>query len=132
MKMTSESRFSLSGWLVLAAALIVIVGSFGQLVYRLAQPTDGWSADFFSSDGVLADVNILGEASPLQTGDVIVAIGGRPPTVEPEGLFKFKSYLPAGWEAGRSAQYQVRRHGQLLTLAVPLYTGAWRRCWGSW
>ena len=37
-------RLDGSGWLVLLAAVLVLLLSVGQVVYRLTLPTDGWSA----------------------------------------------------------------------------------------
>ena len=68
--------------------------------------------------------NVLGEPSPLQKGDALLAIGGQPPYTGMRGALGMKSYLPPGWVAGGTADYQVERGGRQLTLAVPLYR--WR------
>jgi hypothetical protein len=117
-----ESRFSFGSWLFLAIALLVVAVSAGQLIYRIAQPTDGWLAD--NSEGLEALYNLLGQPSTLREGDAVLSIGGRLPNMGLQRSFEFRSNLPAGWAAGGSAPYEIRRDGKLMTVQVPLYN--WR------
>ena len=119
-----EQQFSRANWLILWLALALVVASTAQLLYRVALPTDGWQIETSPSDDLVLFDNVLGAVSPLQPGDVIVAIGGKSPAIDDPDLLTFQSRLPVGWQAGALVDYQVRRNGELITMAVPLYR--WR------
>jgi hypothetical protein len=118
--MKATSRSSLASRLVLGAAVTIMIVSLGNLVYRLAQPTDGWIVNVDNADP-RAEVNVLGAATTLEPGDDILTIGRLPALPNLSRLIPFQGTLPVEWQAGNSVPYQVRRQGQVITIQVPLY-----------
>ncbi len=104
--------------LILLISLALIGVSAGQVAYRTALPTEGWtflSGDDFDDNRTWLDANLLGDPSPLQPGDGLLAVEGASVTgnLSSEGLTD-------GWRAGQTVVYTVERAGQVLDLDVPL------------
>lgn len=107
----------------LALILLLILINFGQLAYRLFQPTDGWTIKIDPAANRF-DRNILGEPSPIQSGDKILSIVGYPYANYLTGRSNFLDLRPANWLMGGTVTYQVQRDGKEINLTVPLYS--WR------
>ena len=111
--------FNRNSWLLLGFGLALIVICAAQLGYRLAQPTDGW---LLTSDpgAAIFDFNMLGAASPIHPNDQLLSMVGVP--YDTLGtLFRIAALRPAGWQAGETVPYTIRRESQVLSLDVPLY-----------
>jgi hypothetical protein len=112
----SERRWTLGAWLTLAAAAGLLLIPVIATVMGLGHPTDGWTS-FVKDSGVyelLAPVSLAD--SPLQTGDLIVAINGRP--LQKDQLVP----LPSNPRAGQVVRYTLERGDQTLDVDVTLVT----------
>ena len=116
------------GWAVLLIALTLVTWAVAQLVLRLSLPTDGWAFDYGTVGGPDQDSmtftdNLLGTPSPLQSGDYLLAIDGRPlADITADGLAG-GAERPRDLQVGHEVRYTVSRNGQVLMLQVPVY--AW-------
>ncbi len=113
----NEQRFDRGARLTLVAAAILLLWPIALSVIFTTYPTDGWASStavgFFDGPFTL-NYNLTGEASPLQPGDLVTAIDGRPLVV---GQLP---PLPEPLEAGRAVTYTVERDGQPLNAEVTL------------
>lgn len=93
-------------------------------VLHLVSPSDGARLTpgqaVWTSRGVLLTPFQLN--SPLQPGDVLVAINGQPLEALAQQLFHPATLLhpDEGWHAGQEVRYTVLRHGQHLDILVKL------------
>lgn len=114
-----RQRLNRNSWLLLSFGLALITICAAQLGYRLAQPTDGW---LLTSDpgAAIFDFNMLGATSPIQPNDQLLSMVGVP--YDTLGtLSRIADLRPAGWQAGETVPYTIRRESQVLSLDVPLY-----------
>jgi hypothetical protein len=78
---SEEIHFDRRSWLILALASAVLLYSLVLAVYVTLLPTDGWGFQFIltrSDPGYVFTEYYGSEPSPLQSGDVLVAIEGKP------------------------------------------------------
>jgi hypothetical protein len=61
----------------------------------------------------------------LASGDVVVAVDGRPMRAWQQGLVAPHAPHPR-WQVGQTVTYTVQRHGQLLDVPVRLRSSSWR------
>jgi hypothetical protein len=119
--------FDRSSWFALAISLALALYWLLPQFLMYAVPSDGWSLDgtndlktiFFKS-------NLSGDATPLQAGDVLVRVAGRPVHDILSGSATFSPTPPPEWVVGRSVRYHVLRHGQAMDLDVPLQALPWQ------
>jgi signal transduction histidine kinase len=126
---TSAARWNGSAWAILLIGVALLVGSITQMTYRLALPTDGWSWTSGAVGSELEDTityreNLLGQPSPLQAGDFVLAVEGYPYGELMRHATTFQPPSIHHWQAGNSVRYLVRRGDAEVLLDVPLY--AWR------
>jgi hypothetical protein len=122
-------RLDGSGWLVLLAAVLVLLLSMGQIVYRLTLPTDGWNVVPEGIEGAnwMYFQNLVGAASDLQVGDEVLAVDGRSVSGSASN-----AYIPApdNWQIGRTVTMLILREGVEMEVAVPVVawtgTAIWR------
>ena len=119
----SESGFDRGAWLTLAAVLLFGLVVLGTTLYILSMPGDGWQMVY--EEPPLTQ--FLGDwPTPLQAGDVVLAIGGTP--YDTSGIQPLPP--PANWQAGATLPYTIVRGDQQLTVDVLLDTlpprGIWR------
>lgn len=128
-KPTNWSAFKGTTGLIAIAALVLLLLSSAQIIYRLTLPTDGWAVyttDLEKPDWIY-DANLVRAPSGLQTDDNLLSIDG----VSVEGGASL-DYLspPASWQAGEIVTAIVRRGDLQLALEIPVvrWTGAalWR------
>jgi hypothetical protein len=119
-----ETHFGRGAWATLGLALLLLCGGIAVLAYRFTLPTDGWQADFDREvDGFIYGENLMGAPSGLRPGDVVVSVAGfRATDLIPP------AQLQAGWQAGASVTYAVKRDG--VEAAVPVTLTHWR--FGTW
>jgi hypothetical protein len=118
-----ERRFDRNSWAVLALASFVYLYSLVLALYVAQLPTDGWDFhfDLAQSDPGYVFTEYYGSGpSPLQSGDVLIAIEGKPMAQVVAETFALRSPRPASWQAGSTVEYTVRREGRELALTVPL------------
>lgn len=115
----NERRFDQRSRLVLMLALLLLVGGVAQKAYRLSLPTTGWSSsDQIDTGRPVFEQNLLGKPSPLQPGDVFVAVEG----VSFDELGRHMlAKPPATFEAGETVSFTVLRDGERMVLETPLY-----------
>ncbi len=108
--------FDRGAWLLLGFIGLLVVLCAAQLAYRFTLPTDGWRAESLdvACELTLLD-NVTAAPSGLQAGDVVIAVNGEAFDPACAGF-----PLPAGWEAGGSVVYTVRRGEQVLDVNVPV------------
>ena len=118
-----ETRFGRSAWWVLVVALCMILFTLPMIIYTISQPSDGWTFTERIPGGENStwefSRNILGMPSGLAPGDNLIAVEGQ--SLAKVGSREFPPFT--GWTSGGSVEYTIRRHGQQLTIDVPL--GNW-------
>jgi hypothetical protein len=118
-----ERSFSAASWGGLCAALVILILSVAVSLYRLALPSDGWSVGMFVHAGqaqLIFSHNLLGTPSPIQRGDVLVAIDGQPAETMLARALILDPQRPPSWATGVTARYSVLRDGREVVLDVPL------------
>ena len=112
----NHRRFGRSAGLSLAFAVLILLTSTAQLVYRYFLPTDGWYyvTDEQSTSNFLYFANLVGAPSGLASMDVVTGVEGRPLGEYPPGE------APPFWYAGNVVRYDIRRSGTSLTVDVPI------------
>ncbi|HKY54964.1 MAG TPA: hypothetical protein VJM08_11690, partial [Anaerolineales bacterium] len=110
-----ESHFDRDSWLVAAAAASYVAIALILMLISFRFPSDGWQYDDFSDD-LLALRNISGNASPLQQGDIVVAVDGQ----AMQRLKLRPAATSDAWRTGGTARYTVIRDDQTLELDVML------------
>ena len=100
----------------LAFAALILLTSAAQLIYRYFLPTDGWlfTADDLGTADLLYYANLVGAPSDLAVNDAVVGIEGMPIGDYPAGE------SPSFWQAGNAVSYDIRRNGEMMTVAVPI------------
>jgi signal transduction histidine kinase len=124
-----ERRLGFAAWLVLLSGLALLLLSATQSVYRLTLPTDGWSFTSGAIGGPLEDhiiytANEIGEPSPLQPGDRVLAVEGHAFETLLAHAATREPPMVTGWRAGSTMRYLVQRGETAVALDVPLYR--WR------
>jgi len=109
-------RFGRAALFSLAFAVLILLASAGQIVYRYLLPTDGWlvTADDLGTAELFYYANLVGEASELAVNDMVAGIEGTPIGDYPAGQ------SPSFWQAGNTVRYDISRNGQTMTVAVPI------------
>ena len=101
------------------AAVLVLLLSTGQIVYRLTLPTDGWNVVPEGIEGAnwMYFQNLVGAASDLQVGDEVLAVDGRSVSGSASN-----AYIPApdNWQIGRTVTMLILREGVEMEVAVPV------------
>ena len=112
----NHRRFDRAAGLSLAFAVLILLASTAQLVYRYFLPTDGWYIvnDELSTANFLYFANLVGAPSGLASMDVVTGVEGRPLGEYPLGE------APPFWYAGNVVRYDIRRSGVPLTVDVPI------------
>ncbi len=115
--LTNERRFDRGARLTMAAVALLLLWPITLSLLFMTYPTDGWASTtevgFFDGPFRLR-YSLTNEPSPLQPGDLVTAIDGRPLVV---GQLP---PLPEPLEAGRVIRYTVDRAGQTLAADVTL------------
>jgi hypothetical protein len=84
-------------------------------------PSDGWLLGGESdSDAVIFAANLAGYPSPLQPGDVLLAVEGVPLETLQDRAHAFYALRPPPWPDGAPMRYTVLRDGEQITVDVPL------------
>jgi hypothetical protein len=111
-----KRRFGGAAGFSLAFAVLILLTSAGQLVYRYFLPTDGWlvTADDLGAADLLYFTNLVGAPSDLAVNDIAIGIEGRPIGDYPAGE------TPPFWYVGNVVDYDIRRNGEPLTAVVPI------------
>ena len=109
-------RFDRAAMLTLVFALLILLTSTAQLIYRYFLPTDGWLSvtDDLNSAELLYSANLVGAPSGLLVQDSVTSVEGTP-------LGQYQAgETPPFWYAGNTLRYNVQRGDQSLTVAVPI------------
>ncbi|MBK8986605.1 MAG: hypothetical protein IPM39_11070 [Chloroflexi bacterium] len=122
-------RLDRNGWLVLLAAVLVLLLSMAQVAYRLTLPTDGWGVLTEEIEGAnwIFYENLVGAESDLQRWDEVLAVDGRSVSGSASN-----AYVPApdNWQIGQTVTMLMLRDGVELEVAVPVVawtgTAVWR------
>jgi len=111
-----KRRFDRAAGLSLAFALLILLTSTAQLIYRYFLPTDGWLSvsDDLNSAELLYYADLVGAPSGLLAQDSVTGVEGTPLGQYPAGE------TPPFWYAGNTLRYDVQRGDQSLTVAVPI------------
>ena len=116
-KFTFLQRFDTGARLVGVAALLLLLGSVGQLAYRFTLPTEGWSGytEEIADSNWLLDRNLVGAPSELRPGDALLAVDG----VSVAGMASSGwTTPPPTWQAGHTVTMEVKRGSEELSLPV--------------
>jgi hypothetical protein len=118
-----ERRFDRGAWLTLGAVALFTICALLVFAFSAVQPTDGCLIQQGTSDTQTL-LGCVGDwPTPLRSGDEIIAVTGRSMRLDVEAIFPPPP--PAGWVAGASVPYTLRREGAVITLAVPLQRLSW-------
>lgn len=110
-------RFSRRDWLKAIFILVMLLYTIVELAYRFTLPTDGWMVTENDLPGLTYVQNILGESSPLQVGDRVIAVEGNPVDYE---VFSTSASIQDAWQFGAVLHYSVVRDGQEIVVPVKL------------
>jgi uncharacterized membrane protein YwzB len=112
----NDQRFGRAARLSLAFALVILLLSAAQLIYRSFLPTDGWlfTADELGTADLLYYANLVNAPSGLRPMDLITGVEGTPLGDYPSGE------TPPFWYAGNVVRYDINRSGRPLTVDVPI------------
>jgi hypothetical protein len=126
------AQFDRGARVTLIFAIVLILGSVGQLAYRFTLPTDGWAV--MSGGPTEAEEanwmylrNLVGAPSSIQENDAILAVEGQ--SVRDTASYATVS-RPHNWAIGQSVAMVILRNGQEMTVAVPVVhwtAAAWLR-----
>ena len=105
---TARSRAGRWRAAAVVGGLLVLAAAFAAI--RLSVPTDGTETRTTSPLPDGEDVKVVDGRSGLRSGDVVVAIDGRPVV----------DRIPVRAEPGDRLTYRVRRAGQVLDVQVPI------------
>ena len=111
-------RFDRSARLVALAALLLLLGSVGQIAYRYTLPTEGWAvlSDEAVGGSWILYGNLVGAESGLRPDDVLLAVDG----VDVSGTAA-EIYIPApaDWRTGQRGD-----HDGAARRGYPVHPGA--------
>lgn len=110
-------RFSRRDWLRAIFILVMLLYTIVELAYRFTLPTDGWMVTENELPGLTYVQNILGEPSPLQVGDRVIAVQGNPVDYD---VFRSSSSIQDAWQFGAVLHYSIVRDGQEIIVPVKL------------
>lgn len=113
----STAHFTRIDWLKVIFILLLLIYTVGELAYRFTLPTDGWMVTENELPGLTYVQNILGEASPLQVGDRVIAVEGNQVDYE---VFSTTTAIRESWQIGAELDYSVVRAGQEIIIPVRL------------
>jgi len=110
-----ERHFDRTSWLTLAIGLSWFILLPTLMLVNFTFPSDGWTFyEAQNSGGYIVGMNVTGKPSPLQKGDLVIAINGQPYREDP------LPPVPAHARFGQVIQYTVQRGEQTLTVDVTL------------
>jgi hypothetical protein len=110
-----ERHFDRASWLTLAIGLSWFILVPTLMLVNFTFPSDGWTFyEAQNSGGYIVGMNVTGKPSPLQKGDLVIAINGQPYREDP------LPPVPAHPRFGQVVQYTVQRGEQTLTVDVTL------------
>ena len=113
-----ETQFNRGALFTLSIAIVFLIYSIANLAYRFTLPTDGWEVNEGSNPlGFMYTKNLMGDPSPLQSGDHVVALVGIPAHLD---TIQRSSMLQGSWRAGATLEYTVTRDGQDIHIPVTL------------
>jgi hypothetical protein len=119
----TDRKFDRNSWLVLGLALIVLVVSWTVVLWYASVPADGWRYAVNlnqPAEGLVVEAKVGSWASPLATGDIVLAIEGQPAEEIILRVFALTPARPANWVEGGLVAYTVLREGQTIELSVPI------------
>ena len=109
-------RLDRGSWVVLLLAVGMVVRAMLLSNYVWQQPSEGWL--FVSeAEGRTARAPLTDTPSPLQAGDILLAVAGIP---VPEGTVLRPIAPPPNWQIGQTIGYTVERKGEVVELDVML------------
>jgi hypothetical protein len=120
---SSETQWTRSTWLILAAAILFIALNMAHLAYQMTIPSLGWAGpDPETLDEATPyfelDFNAVGVSSTLETGDIVQAVEG---ITAQQVLDDFlHAPRPSNWRIGETVELTILREGQSFSLEVPL------------
>ena len=119
--MNGESKitphFTRRDWLRAIVILVILLYTIVELAYRFTLPTDGWMVTENELPGLTYVQNLLGEASPLQARDRVIAVEGDPVDY---AVYSTSASIQDAWQFGAVLHYSVVRDGQEIILPVEL------------
>ncbi len=114
--MKVQRSLSPISWILLSGTFVVLLYQLAILTFALSYPTDGVGG-YWNRQGFL--VNVAFPDSPLQLGDVVVAVNGRSVSDSID--------IPGSWheflmrEPGSVGHYTLRRGEESISLDVPWF-----------
>jgi len=118
-----KTIFRLSYLAAPGLAILLILFSLAQTVYRLSLPTEGWS---YARDTtgtartLIFKSNLSRLPSALQPGDVLLAVEGRPFSKILAAALALDSRPPQNWTVGQTVIYTIERYGREMNVGVLL------------
>jgi signal transduction histidine kinase len=106
---------------IMAGLLWALAGVL--IVLRAGEPRDGVWVSVFYPRHPYAVVVATAATTPLQAGDLIVSIDGRPLNDWLMDAFSQPTYAPTIWQAGQTIHYQVQRGTAQFEVPLTLQPG---------
>ena len=120
---SNERRWTSGSYVAAGFALFIFLYNLGTAVWSTTWPTDGWrmTGDLNSDSPQVEFVDyFLGEPSPIQTGDRLLAIDGQPVEGILDAQHAFFRLEPPDWPDGTQLQYTLLRDDQTIRVDVPV------------
>jgi hypothetical protein len=113
-----ETQFDRSSWLILSLVLISLAYTIFDLAYRFTLPTDGWEVNEGGNPiGFTYTNNLLGNPSPIESGDHVIALEGIPADWK---IIPRSHMLQEKWQEGATLEYTMVRDGEQVMIPVTL------------
>ena len=121
-----ETQFNRSSWLILLLVVLSLSYTILDLAYRFTLPTDGWEVNEGSNPiGFTYTNNMLGNPSPIESGDHVIALEGITADWE---IIPHSHMLQEKWQEGATLEYTIVRDGEQVHISVTLVN--WQ--FGKW
>lgn len=117
-------RWNRGSWLTLSFVLGLMLLNIGVTILVLRQPSEGCIVDHPGGLSQIVRACYGERPTPLRPGDGLIAAGGAALVVG-EDEFSAQAARPAGWVAGATIDYTVRRGRETLALPVPIDPLPW-------
>jgi hypothetical protein len=123
----NERRWRRGSYIAAGFALFLFLYNLITALVSLTWPTDGWTVNINGevepASSKLEDY-FLSEETPLQAGDLVVAINGVSIDQLLDEQHKFFAMQPPDWPDGTLLTYTLLRAGNFQTVQVPVRTAS--------
>jgi hypothetical protein len=120
---SSERRWNRGSYVAAGFALFLFLYNLGFSILSTTWPTDGWMFGGTSNaeqPEVIFEKNFLGETSPIQVGDELLAVNGQTGKERADAGHAFYRQKAPDWPDGTVLKYTLLREGKIIEVDVPV------------